>query len=111
MLRKDRFLAIVLIFVAFTSGLAFGQSGTTGAIEGRVTDDGGVPLPGAEVKVSSPDLIGGVQIKLTNAEGRFRFAALTRGTYLIEASLAGFSRSSGTTSGSSSARPSPSTSF
>ena len=91
MLRKDRFLAIVLIFVAFTSGLAFGQSGTTGAIEGRVTDDGGVPLPGAEVRVSSPDLIGGVQIKLTNAEGRFRFAALTRGTYLIEASLAGFS--------------------
>jgi hypothetical protein len=33
--------------------------------------------------------IGGVQ-PLTNAEGRFRFAALTRGTYLIEASMAGF---------------------
>jgi hypothetical protein len=88
--RKDRFLAIVLILVALSAGLAFGQSGTTGAIEGRVTDDGGVPLPGAEVRISSPDLIGGTQSKLTNAEGRYRFVALPRGTYIVEASLAGF---------------------
>lgn len=86
----SRRLAVILALVVLASGLAYGQSGTTGAIEGKVTDEGGVPLPGAEVKVSSPDLIGGAQSKLTNAEGRFRFVALTRGTYVIEASMAGF---------------------
>jgi len=90
MQRKDRFLAVVLTLVAITSGMAFGQSATTGAVEGRVTDDRGAPLPGAEVRLSSPDLIGGAQSKVTNAEGRYRFVALPRGTYVIEASLAGF---------------------
>lgn len=72
------------------AGLAYSQSGTTGAIEGKVTDDQGSPLPGAQVKLSSPDLIGGAQTKVTNAEGRCRFVALLRGTCAVEASLAGF---------------------
>jgi len=76
--------------LALLSALAFSQSGTTGAIGGKVTDDQGAPLPGAQVKLSSPDLIGGAQIKMTNAEGRYRFVALLRGTYVVEASMAGF---------------------
>jgi hypothetical protein len=82
------FSALILL-----SGLAFSQSGTTGAIEGKVTDDQGAPLPGAQVRLSSPDLIGGAQTKVTGAEGKFRFVALPRGTYVLEASLAGFSTS------------------
>ena len=80
------FLAVLVLL----SGFAFSQSSTTGAIEGKVTDDQGSPLPGAQVKLASPDLIGGARVKLTNAEGRFRFVALLRGTYTVEASLAGF---------------------
>ena len=111
MSRTVRYLTVFLALIAFASGLAFAQSGTTGAIEGKVTDDGGAALPGAEVKISSPDLIGGIQSKLTNAEGRFRFVA-TAPRDLRHRGVAGrlHARSSGTTSGSSSARPSPSTS-
>jgi hypothetical protein len=80
------FLAILVL----AAGIAHAQSSTTGAIAGRVTDDQGTPLPGAEVKLSSPDMIGGAQSKVANAEGRFRFAAVPRGTFTIEASLPGF---------------------
>src|SRR4030042_167180 len=88
--RLNTIPALLLVFLLL-SGLANAQSGTTGAIEGRVLDEQGNPLPGAEVKVSSPDLIGGTQSKMTTAEGRFRFVALPRGTYTLEGSLAGFS--------------------
>jgi hypothetical protein len=77
----------ILVLLA---GLGYSQSSTTGAIEGKVTDDQGSPLPGAQVKLSSPDLIGGAQTRLTNAEGRFRFVALLRGTFVLETSLPGF---------------------
>ena len=76
--------------LALLAGLAYSQSGTTGAIEGKVTDEQGAPLPGAQVKLSSPDLIGGAQTKVTNAEGKYRFVALLRGTYVLEATMAGF---------------------
>jgi hypothetical protein len=86
-LRSGIAVASMLLLL---SGLAIAQSGTTGAIGGKVVDDQGNPLPGAQVKLTSPDLIGGDQVKLTNAEGKFRFVALPRGTYTLEGSLAGF---------------------
>jgi hypothetical protein len=90
-LKKHLHLIFALAFVlVLLSGLAFSQSGTTGAIEGKITDEEGNALPGAEVKLSSPDLIGGTQSKITTAEGRFRFVAIPRGTYTLEASMAGF---------------------
>ncbi len=83
------FWIFVSVF-ALTAGMAHAQSSTTGAIEGKVVDDQGAPLPGAQVKLSSPDLIGGFQVKVTNAEAKFRFVAIPRGTYVLEASLPGF---------------------
>ncbi|GAH52218.1 unnamed protein product, partial [marine sediment metagenome] len=83
------FLAIAFMLLFF-SGQAFAQSGSTGAIEGKVFDEKGSPLPGVEVKLSSPDLIGGTQVKLTTASGKYRFVAVPRGTYAVEASLPGF---------------------
>jgi len=82
--------ALALVFL---SGLAYSQSKGTGAIEGKVTDEQGTPLPGAEVKVTSPDMIGGTQSKITDAEGKFRFIALLPGMYAVEASLQGFTPS------------------
>ena len=87
---KLRAFLLLVPLVFFLAGLAYGQSGSTGAIEGKVFDEEGVPLPGVEVKLSSPDLIGGTQAKVTTAEGKFRFVALPRGTYVVEASLPGF---------------------
>jgi hypothetical protein len=74
----------------FASVLMFAQSGTTGAIEGKILDEEGTPLPGATLKLSSPDLIGGALSKTSDGAGHFRFVAIPRGTYTLEASLGGF---------------------
>lgn len=89
-MRKFYVFLLLVPLVFFLAGLAYSQSGSTGAIEGKVLDEEGRPLPGAEVKLSSPDLIGGTQIKQTTNEGKFRFVAIPRGTYVVEASLPGF---------------------
>ena len=81
--------AFVLALV-FLSGLVYSQSKSTGAIEGKVVDSEGGALPGVEIKLSSPDMIGGAQNKITDAAGRFRFVGLLPGVYTVEASLAGF---------------------
>ena len=90
MTKKYRFLVALASALLFLSGLALAQSGSTGAIEGKVLDEEGNPLPGAEVKLSSPDMIGGTKVWTTQADGKFRFVALLRGTYALEASLSGF---------------------
>jgi Carboxypeptidase regulatory-like domain/TonB dependent receptor-like, beta-barrel len=82
---------VLVSMLLLLSGVSLAQSGSTGAVEGKVLDEEGTPLPGAEVKLSSPDLIGGIQTRLTAADGKFRFVALLRGTYTLEASLSGFS--------------------
>ena len=87
--HSKRYLVFVSVLVLL-GGLVYSQSSTTGAIEGKVTDEQGTPLPGAQIKLSSPDLIGGTQSKVTSAEGKYRFVAVPRGTYVVEASLAGF---------------------
>ena len=85
------FIAVCALLAAGLSLMAQGRN--TGAIEGKVLDDQGGPLPGVEVKVSSPELIGGTQSRLTNADGQFRFVLLPPGTYAIEGRLPGFTPS------------------
>ncbi len=62
----------------------------SGRIEGVVTDDRGLPLTGAAVSAVGPDALFGV----TDDDGRFVFAAVPVGTYLIRAQRAGFKASS-----------------
>ena len=81
--------AFVLALV-FLSSMSYSQSKETGAIEGVVRDSEEVPLPGVEVTISSPNMIGGAQSKITDVDGKFRFVGLQPGTYSIEASLKGF---------------------
>jgi len=90
-MRGDlRRLFLFVLAFAFLAGLSFAQSGTTGALEGKVLDEEGTGLPGATVKLSSPNLIGGDQSKTTDGAGHFRFVAIPRGTYTLEAALSGF---------------------
>jgi hypothetical protein len=82
-----------LIFVcllALVCSLSYSQSAVYGVIQGKVVTPEGEPLPGVEVTISSPKLIGGPQSAITNAEGKFRFVALPPGTYTAEAKLQGF---------------------
>jgi Carboxypeptidase regulatory-like domain/TonB dependent receptor-like, beta-barrel len=83
-------LIIAVFAVVSVSGPLVAQGRNTGALEGKVLDDQGGPLPGAEVIVSSPALIGGPQSRTTNAEGHYWFVLLPPGTYAVEAKLPGF---------------------
>ncbi len=90
MKKQLKTLFIFGLALVFLSGLVYSQSRATGAIEGRIFDSERNPLPGAEVKLSSPKMMGGSRSTITDASGRFRFIALPAGAYVIEASLEGF---------------------
>jgi Carboxypeptidase regulatory-like domain/TonB dependent receptor-like, beta-barrel len=63
-----------------------GSALTAGRIEGAVTDEAGVALAGAAIVAFGPDTLFG----LTDDHGRFNFAAVPIGTYLLRAQLPGF---------------------
>jgi hypothetical protein len=80
------FIAILLLLIA---PLAISQSRETGALHGVITDDQGAPLPGVNVTVSSPNLMGSRAV-VTDANGEYRFPALPPGEYQLKAELQGF---------------------
>jgi len=63
---------------------------TTGRLIGTIIDDNGVALPGVTVTISSPTLIGGAQVKITDGAGEFAFIGLAPGEYNLKADLSGF---------------------
>jgi hypothetical protein len=83
------FLILVTVLVLVGTP-AYSQSAVYGAVQGKVTTPEGEPLPGVEVTISSPRLIGGAQSVITGGNGRYRFVALPPGTYICEAKLQGF---------------------
>jgi len=80
------FLAFLCLFLL----ISFFAHAQTTEIRGKVKSPEGEALPGVEVILSSPNLIGGNQSRITDAEGEFRFVALLPGTYTVEAKLQGF---------------------
>lgn len=64
--------------------------GLTGALIGTVRDEQGGVLAGAQVSVSSPALIGGLETLTTTANGQLRFPVLPPGTYVLDVKLQGF---------------------
>jgi len=54
-----------------------------------VDEQGGV-VPGATTTISSPVLVSGTQVGVTDSGGIYRFVALPPGTYVIRVELAGF---------------------
>ena len=79
----------VFAFILLLAPLAFSQSRETGAVRGVVTDDQNAPLPGVNVTISGPNLMG-VRAFVTDANGEFRFPALPPGEYQIKAELQSF---------------------
>lgn len=90
MVKKLKLLFLFFTALAIVSIPLLSQSQGNGAIQGKVTTPEGEALPGVEVSVTSPNLIGGIQSAITNANGRFRFVALPPGTYVVEAKIMGF---------------------
>ncbi|MCP5105241.1 MAG: TonB-dependent receptor [bacterium] len=87
------FMKLCLIFI-FTVALVclpgYGQSKENGAVEGKVFSEEQA-LPGVEVTLTSPNLMGGKRVTVTNTDGKYRFVALPYGEYAVVASLEGFS--------------------
>jgi hypothetical protein len=80
----------LLVFFCFFLLFNFFAHAQTTDIIGKIASTEGEALPGAEVTLSSPNLIGGNQVKVSDTEGKFRFVALLPGTYAVEAKLPGF---------------------
>ena len=69
---------------------AFAQA-TTGTITGRAIDSSGALLPGVNVSISSPQMIGGAREAVTDSLGAYRFNQVPPGTYQVKFSLTSFS--------------------
>lgn len=78
-------LALFLIIV----GLARGQAGGTGAVEGRVTDESGAALPGVTVEAQSAAL-SAARLTVTDRSGNYRFELLPPGVYRFSFRLLNF---------------------
>src|SRR5215207_1344604 len=77
---------LVVLSVALLPATAWAQSG----IAGVVRDSSAGILPGVTVEVSSPALIDGSRVTVTNAEGRYQFVDLRPGPYAVVFTLPGF---------------------
>ena len=88
---SQRGCSLFLLFVACLlvprTGL---PQGLTGTLIGTVRDEQGGVLPGAQVTLSSPALIGGPANSVTNEKGQLRFQALPPGLYTLEIRMDGF---------------------
>src|SRR5687767_8590209 len=62
----------------------------TGTLTGRALDSSGGVLPGVEVAISSPSMIGGARSGFTDEQGVYRFTQLPSGEYQVSFKLAGF---------------------
>jgi len=69
---------------------AFSQTNGTGAITGRAQDSSGAVIPGVEVTITSPAMIGGARTTVTDEAGVYRFTLLALGTYRVSFALPGF---------------------
>src|SRR5215470_10218006 len=78
-------LALCLALLATSVGA---QTATTGTIEGTVTDPNGAVVPGATVRVSSPNLMR-AQTVTSDSQGRYRFANLPPGKYTVTVEATG----------------------
>jgi len=76
--------ALCLVLVACTTSWA-----QDGVITGRITDTSGATLPGVDVSLMSPGLLGGRSV-ISDEQGTYRFALLPPGVYSVRFQLQGF---------------------
>ena len=76
--------ALCLVLVACTTSWA-----QDGVITGRITDTSGATLPGVDVSLTSPGLLGGRSV-VSDEQGTYRFALLPPGVYSVRFQLQGF---------------------
>ena len=84
------FVALLgLLALVLVPSAALAQTNST--IAGEVTDNTGGILPGVTVEASSPALIEGSRVAITDGAGLYTFVDLRTGTYSLTFTLPGFS--------------------
>jgi hypothetical protein len=78
--------AAIVICASFIGAEAYAD---TGAVRGEVTDQSGLPVPGAVVTLSGPNLGGDISVT-TDAEGHFRVPTVPPGTHAVLITKDGF---------------------
>jgi hypothetical protein len=91
-MRFERFpiVLVVLLAVCVATAPMFGQSLTTGNINGTVTDPSHAVVPNATVNLKDLDN-GSTASAATNANGTYNFGLLRPGKYLVSVKQGGFS--------------------
>jgi len=79
----------VCLVLALSTLPAFSQT-LTSNITARAEDATGAVVPGVEVTISSPAMIGGARKEVTDETGAYRFTLLPPGTYRVSFALPGF---------------------
>src|SRR5215831_9721127 len=83
------YFSVCLVLALFVIP-AFPQSAVTGNITGRAQDSSGALIPGVEVSITSPSMIGGARTEVTDETGSYRFTLLPAGVYSVKFALSGF---------------------
>jgi len=86
---KRFWLILALIFLVPNVLMSQISSRETGSIKGIVTDEEGNPLPGVNITVTSPALMGKAT-DVSRADGSYRLVLLPPGEYTLVAELSGF---------------------
>lgn len=86
MTRGINRLGFLALALAAGSVAAYGQSTTTGALYGVVTDDKGNPVAGATVRLTSAQIS---RTEVTGANGSYRFGLLNPGQWRIQVTKPG----------------------
>src|ERR1041385_8290538 len=86
---KRTFTACICVALVLCAVPAFSQT-LTSNITARATDTSGAMIPGVEVTISSPAMIGGARKEVTDETGTYRFTLLPPGTYRVSFALPGF---------------------
>src|SRR5262245_61048105 len=82
----------ILLYVGFCLALVSTTSWAQqdGTINGKVSDSTGAVLPGVGITVSSPQLLGGQRMSITDEQGNYRVGLLPPGVYSVKYELPGF---------------------
>jgi outer membrane receptor protein involved in Fe transport len=78
--------AMMLLVASF----GWAQSTSEGTITGTVTLQDGTGAPGVTLTISSPSLVTGERLAMSEGNGRFVFMSVPPGTYTLKAALDGF---------------------
>lgn len=88
--RRLLSLALFVLCICGAAAPVAAQIVLTGAITGQAVDQDGGVLPGVDVSIASPAMIGGARSLVTDEQGQYRFTLLVPGTYEVSFTLQGF---------------------